>query len=297
MVWTTICYSKQHVHIQAFILPAPNEIKFERALTCQAKNWPRVGQLGERLIKDQKFTSRNTKEVKLITEVLEADTLREAQEAAYQQLKLLYIANTKGWAVAAHYQEDLEAAFGILTIDDQPVSNPRVQQRDKRSGHKAQGGHKAALPWGGFGCQSGSSRLALATPHIYASPKTQGLHDPKRTGTVGWVFSQLDVGAPMTRGSGSPWMILQAVLSQTPLSWWCLWTSRGQAACWTWTTRALNFQQAALRCCPHASLLDPLRMAVTNSRVTASWSWTLWKEWTCDLPGALVSQELFLLLL
>ena len=79
------------------------------------KSGPGTGHLAERLqeevntlIEERKFSSRDGKEVKVINEILEADNLREAQEAAYQRLKLLYIANTKGWNVAAKFQrEDL----------------------------------------------------------------------------------------------------------------------------------------------------------------------------------------------
>ena len=99
------------------------------------------------LIEERKFSSRDAKEVKTIGEILEADTLREAQEISFQRLKLLYIANTKGWSVAQKYQrEDLEAAFGILGIDDKPITDNRSRRRDKRGGRKTRSGRKAAPP-------------------------------------------------------------------------------------------------------------------------------------------------------
>ena len=55
------------------------------------------------LIDDKKFAVCDAKEFKTLLEILEADTLCDAQETAFAWIKLLYIMNTKGWAVAAKY--------------------------------------------------------------------------------------------------------------------------------------------------------------------------------------------------
>ena len=49
------------------------------------------------LIEERKFSGRDAKEARTLINILEAHNWRAATTEAFNHLKILYIANTKGW--------------------------------------------------------------------------------------------------------------------------------------------------------------------------------------------------------
>ena len=99
------------------------------------------------LIKDCKISSRDIKEAENLIELLEAETLQEAYTLAYKRLKIIYIANTKGWQVASKFaREDLEKGLGLLSIDNKHGSFHGVgtDRQNICRGHPRRRGTRAA---------------------------------------------------------------------------------------------------------------------------------------------------------